>query len=132
MKKAFFLITISILMLVAGFWRLFRPDQITNWLMLVKTILMIIISAFGLFQGAAFYRTAKRGDPLKDELTQKINLKASSLSFFISMWGWILLMFVQQASRESAAEILSTGMLMMAGIYIIAIMAIRIKGLGNE
>jgi hypothetical protein len=101
----------------------------TDWL---QGILLIIISAFGLYQGAANLWSSFKGDPIKDELIKKIYRKASSQAFHISVWCWFGLMIANRHLSKPPADILQTGILIMGGVYIISIVVIKIRGLGDE
>ena len=132
MKRYIILPWISLFVLADGLYMLLSPTVKNTWIDLVQGILMIIIGLFGLYQGVSAAWSAWRGDPLKDELTRKIRIKASSISFYISIWCWIGLMFAENNQVRFHSGILGTGVLIMVSVYIISSVVIRIRGLGDE
>ncbi len=133
MKRSFFLVLFGILLLCDGIHMVFSPLVIrSSWTDWAQGILLIIISGFGLYQGASNLWSAFKGDPIKDELLKKIYRKASSLAFHISVWCWIGLMIANRRLSKPPAEIMETGILIMIGVYIISIVVIRIRGLRDE
>jgi len=132
MKRYIILPWLALFILADGLYMLFSPTVKNSWVDLVQAILMIIIGFFGLYQGVSAAWSAWRGDPLKDELTRKIRIKASSVSFYISIWVWIGLMFAENNQVRFHSGILGTGVLIMVSVYIISSVVIRIRGLRDE
>jgi len=111
---------------------LLSPTEIISRVETFQAILMVIISLFGLYQSWLDFVSALRGDPMKDELTRKIRTKAASISFSISIWCWIFLMIAGRRMTVSASDIIISGVLVMGGVNIIAVMVLRIRGLRDE
>jgi len=132
MKRYIVLPWISAFLLFIGFSMVNIHFSAKTWLNNVEGILMIIIGIFGVYQSITAALAAWRGDPMKDELTRKVRLKASSQAFYISIWCWIGLMFADKYELKPHSEILGTGVLFMAGAYIISSIVIRIRGLRDE
>ncbi len=132
MKRYIILPWLSLFILADGLYMLLSPMVKNTWTDLVQGILMSIIGLFGLYQGVSAGWSAWKGDPLKDELTRKIRIKASSISFYISIWVWIGLMFAENNQVRFHSGILGTGLLIMICVYIISSVVIRIRGLRDE
>ena len=133
MKRSFFLVLFGVLLLANGIHMVFSPLVIrSSWTDWVQGILLIIISAFGLYQGASNLWSSFKGDPIRDERIEKIYRKASSLAFRISVWCWIGLMIAERRLSKPPTDILQTGILIMLGGYIISIVVIKIWGLKDE
>jgi len=133
MKRSFFLVLFGILLLCDGIYMVFSPLVIrSSWTDWLQGILLILVSGFALYQGASNLWSSLKGDPIKDELLKKIYRKASSQAFHISIWCWIVLMLANRHLSKPPADILQTGILIMGGVYIISIVVIKIRGLGDE
>jgi hypothetical protein len=132
MKNPFFLVLISLLLLANGLYMLFSATVVHTASDTVQAVLLIFISGFALFRGLADTYSIWKGDPVKDEFTQKIRIKAASTAYRISIWTWLGLMIVSRSIHWLASEIVMTGVLIMGGIYIIAFTVMKIRGLGNE
>ncbi|MCX6280863.1 MAG: hypothetical protein NTU51_02790 [Bacteroidetes bacterium] len=108
MKRYIILPWLSLFILADGLYMLLSPMVKNTWIDLVQAILMSIVGLFGLYQGFSAAWSAWKGDPLKDELTRKIRVKASSISFYISIWCWIGLMFAEKNQVRFHSGILGT------------------------
>jgi uncharacterized membrane protein len=109
---------------------MFNP--LNTWVDLLESILMIVIGLFGLYQGLSAAWSVLKGDPLKDERIRKIHIKASSIAFRISIWGWIGLTIANRHMIKLQTDIMEAGILMMGGAYVISVAVINIRGLGDE
>lgn len=62
-----------------------------------SSILMFIVSGllivFAIYALRKVRTSLKRGDPLKDERTRKIEMKAAALSFYVSIYWLLMLSF---------------------------------------
>ena len=133
MKKSFFLVLFGFLLLCYGIHMVFSPLVIrSSWTDWVQGILLIIISAFGLYQGASNLWSSFKGDPIKDELIKRMYRKASSLAYHFSIWCWIGLMIANRHFDKPPVDIIQTGILIMIAAYIISIVVIKIRGLRDE
>lgn len=65
--------------------------DLSSIVMMIASILFIIFAVYVLRK---VYTSLRRGDPLKDERTRKIEKKAAALSFYVGIYWLLVLSFV--------------------------------------
>jgi hypothetical protein len=99
-------------------------------------IVMIAISAilvgFAIFVGVRRAKSSLRKEPIEDELSKMVMLKTSSLSYYISIYLWLFVMYFSDRTKMETHTLIGAGILGMAIIFILCWIGIRIKGIKNE
>lgn len=132
MKRAVIIFIVAALVLVSlGLWIFLstgtlKPADIAE----VGVILLLI--AFALFFGYKRFISAKRGEPAEDELSRKVMRKTSSLSYFISLYLWLIVMYLSDKVKMETHTLIGTGILGMAIIFAVCWLVINFTGLKNE
>ncbi len=131
MKKSLIIILLSIMVLATSLlWVINSPDLIQFPVVFFPLILLIVI-AFGIFIGIRRIRSIRSGQPAEDELSLKIMLKASSVSYFISIYLWLLIMYFSDKTEWETHTLIGAGILGMAVILVLSWIFFRIIGLKN-
>jgi len=132
MKRTVLIFVIAALVLAAAaLWFVtssteFKPVDILQF----GVILVLVV--FGLFFGYKRLTSAKRGEPAEDELSKKVMQKAASLSYFISLYFWVFLIWLKDRVSMDTEEVLGTGILAMAVILGISWVIINFRGVKND
>lgn len=95
-KIRFFLLIILMSLITSTFLLWALMDVLKNGLNLSSIIMFIaaaILIVFAVYTLRKIRNSLKRGDPLKDERTRKIEMKAAALSFYISIYWLLMLSF---------------------------------------
>jgi len=71
----------------------------------------------------------KRGEPAEDELSKKILQKASSMSFYISLYIWMGVMYYSDETKLETHSLIGTGILGMAIVFCACWVIFKIRGL---
>jgi peptidoglycan/LPS O-acetylase OafA/YrhL len=129
MKKSYLAIIISTLVLA--------PTII--WLISTKTSLafpgitqfgiILVLIGFGVFVGLTRLKSDKRGEPAEDELSKKILQKASSVSYYISLYLWLGIMYYSDKTTIETHTLIGAGILGMAVIFFISWLFYKIRGM---
>jgi peptidoglycan/LPS O-acetylase OafA/YrhL len=102
----------------------------------IQEILMIsgvlILVGFALYLGFVRISSSMRNEPTEDELSKKVMLKASSLSYYISIYLWLFLMYISDKTKMETHTLIGAGILGMALIFFMSWIAIKLYGLKNE
>jgi len=96
-KIRFFLLIILMFSIISLFLLWTSMDILKNGLSLssiVMIIVTVLLAVFAVYALKRVYASLKRGDPLKDERTRKIEKKAAALSFYIGIYWLLVLSFV--------------------------------------
>lgn len=91
-----------------------------------------LIVGFAVFVGLKRLRSEKRGEPVEDELSKKILQKTAAISYYISLYIWVFLIFLKGRVKFETEELLGTGILAMAVTFGITWLIFNFKGIKND
>jgi peptidoglycan/LPS O-acetylase OafA/YrhL len=131
MKNAILVFIIASLVLITtGLWIYSSEANIkVSDLLQFGVILLIVI--FALFIGIKRLASAKRGEPVEDEMSKKVLQKTASLSYYISLYLWVGLIFVNDRVNIDAEELIGAGILGMALTFAICWLIFNFRGVKN-
>ena len=132
MKRAIILFIIAGLVIVSVIiWQINGSSEF-NSADILHTGIIFIVVAFALFVGYKRLTSAKRGEPTEDEMSKLILQKTASLSYYISLYLWVFLLFVKDRISFDTEELIGTGILGMAITFAVVWMFLYFRGLRNE
>ena len=99
---------------------------------ILQFIVIILIVGFAIYIAMNRLRSVRRGEPAEDELSKKILLKASSFSYYASLYLWVAMIFVNDRTKLDTEILLGIGILGMAVIWVAFVIFFKIKGLKYE
>ena len=76
--------------------------------------------------------SAKKGEPAEDELSKQILQKAASLSFYVSLYLWLLISYFSHKLEFETEQLIGYGIIGMAIIFVGSWYFFRIKGLNDD
>ena len=132
MKKAVIVFIVAALVLATvGLWIFslsgnFKSIDIANF------AVIFLVVAFAVLIGYKRLSSAKRGEPAEDELSKKVMRKTSSLSFYISLYLWLAIMFFSDKLNYETHTIIGIGILGMAVVFAVCWLVINFTGIKNE
>ena len=128
MKKAI-LIIITALMVIAGVVTYGIYGEFT---LNLQEIIMFggvaIVVGFAVVLAIQRLRSAGRKEAAEDELSKRIMVKASSLSYYISIYWWLALSFLSEESSWESHTIIGSGILGMAIIFLLSWVYVKFVG----
>jgi peptidoglycan/LPS O-acetylase OafA/YrhL len=132
MKKAVILFIVAALVLITvGIW--IFTSKINLTLMDITSFgVIILLVTFAIILGFKRLGSARRGEPAEDELSKRIMQKASSLSFYISIYLWLVIMYLSDKVKMATHTLIGTGILGMAVTFAVCWLVIKITGIKNE
>ena len=132
MKKSLFIFIIAGLVLIStGLW-FFTSFKEFNVMDVLHFGIILLIIVFALFVGYKRLSNAKRGEPSEDELSKKILQKTAAISYYISLYIWVLLLFLKDRVKFDTEQLLGTGILAMAVTFGISWLIINFRGIKND
>ena len=132
MKKLIIVLIVVVLVLIStGLWFFtsiieFKPMDLLHF------GIIILIVSFTLFVGIKRLRNVKRGEPFGDELSKKVLQKAAAVSYYVSLYIWVFLIYLKDRITFDTEELLGTGILAMALTFGISWVIIHFKGIKND
>ncbi len=127
-KLSLILIVVGVLVITTGLWffssvREFKTADVLH----VGVIFLIVI--FAVFIGLKRLAGGKRGEPSEDELSKRIVQKTAAISYYISLYIWLFMLFLKDKARLDTEEIIVTGILGMALSFGIIWIITYLKGI---
>ena len=132
MKKAVIVFIVAVLVLATvGVWIFsssgnFKPTDILGF------GVIILVVAFAVFIGIRRLTSAKRGEPPEDELSKKVMRKTSSLSYYISLYLWLVIMYFSDRLDYETHAIIGAGILGMAVVFAVCWLVFNFTGIRHE
>jgi len=96
--------------------------NIQEALMVAGVVLMV---GFGLFIGIGRARSLRRKEPPEDELSKNVLNRAASLSYYISIYMWLLVLLLSDRISMSVNSLIGAGILGMAVIFLFCWIGVR-------
>jgi peptidoglycan/LPS O-acetylase OafA/YrhL len=132
MKRGIIVFIVSALVLItAGIW-FFSATERFKPFELVSFGIIILVVAFAAFIGFKRLSSAKRGEPPEDELSKKVMQKTSSLSYYISLYLWLAIMYFSDKIKYETHTVIGAGILGMAVVFAICWLVFNFRGIRNE
>ena len=132
MKKSLIVFIVAgLVLMTTGLW-FFTSFENINKMDLLHFGVITLIVGFAVFVGLKRLRSEKRGEPIEDELSKKILQKTAAISYYISLYIWVFLIFLKDRVKFETEELLGTGILAMAVTFGIAWLILNFKGIKND
>lgn len=132
MKKSVIIFIISILVLVTAIVWLLNTKSPFSLEGIILTAGIVIIVGFSIFRGVIAAKAAINQEPAEDELSKNVMTKASSLSFYISIYSWLLIMYLSDKLSWESHTLIGAGIMVMALIFLCCWLFVKSKGFKNE
>ena len=112
------------------------------WISTLSTILKEIdflhlgiitaLVAFAIFFGIKRIKSERRKEPVEDEMSKKILQKTAALSYYISLYIWVFIIFIKDRIEMDTEEWIGTGVLGMAITFALTWIFFYFKGIKND
>jgi hypothetical protein len=125
MKKTILIFVIAALVLVSLIvWAVKSDFSGGNPDILMMTGALIVVG-FAVYLGALRIRSKLRKEPFEDELSKREKTKASSLSFYISIYMWLLIMYVSDKTELETHSLIGAGIMGMALVFFLCWIGVK-------
>jgi peptidoglycan/LPS O-acetylase OafA/YrhL len=132
MKKSLIVFFVAGLVLVTtGIWY-FSLDNGFRPMDLLHFGIILLIVGFALFVGYKRLKNVRRGEPAEDELSKKVLQKSAAISYFISLYIWVFLIYLKDRVSMDTEELLGTGVLAMAVTFGVVWVLLNFRGIRND
>ena len=131
MKKVFLLLAIILMVIISiALWfykqsSLEAPEKIEYF----HFGIIIIVIAFAVFIGIKRYLSLRRGEPAEDEMSKNILQKTAAISYYVSLYLWVFILFIKDRVSIDAEQLIGSGILGMAIIYASVAVFLNFKGM---
>jgi hypothetical protein len=128
MKKSILVIIVSVLVLVATIMWLLNANTPLSFSANAPILVVLVIVVFGLYVGYSRLKSEKRGEPAEDEMSKRIMLKTSSMSFYISLYWWLAVSYFSDRLELETHSLINGGILGMAVIFCLCWIVFKLMG----
>jgi hypothetical protein len=128
MKKSYLALIISAIVLATTILWVISSRTTLTMGGIAQFSIIIVLVGFGVYVGLSRLKSERRGEPADDEMSKKIMLKTSSTSFYISLYGWLAVMYFSDKTKLETHSLIGAGILGMAIIFCICWVFYKIRG----
>jgi len=97
-----------------------------------QILIIGILVCFGLYIAYRRLKSEKRGLPAEDEFSKKVLQKSAAMSYYISLYLWLVIMYFTDKLKIETDVMFGWGILGMAIIFAVSWLFFNFRGLKNE
>ena len=132
MKRVIFIFVVAALLIVSStIWFAYAASNF-NLIEFFPRIILFLVGGLAVFIGIRRISGIKRGEPAEDELSKKIQVKTASISYYISIYLWLFIMFFCDRLNIENHTLIGVGIAGMALIYLFSWIVLSMRGLRDE
>jgi len=132
MKRTILMFVISALVVASlALWAL-RGHIAGNAGEMVMVGAALVIVGFAVYLAVSRLRSQRRHEPVEDELSKKVMLRASSLAFYVSLYLWLFVMYISDKTSLEAHSLVGAGILGMAVVFLLCWLGVKALGLKHD
>lgn len=128
MKKLLLPFTISILTLISLFIWINSSKQELLLIEKIQYLVILLLVVFGISIGIGRIKSHSRNEPIDDEMTKLVLMKSSSVSFFLSLFIWIIILILKDRYVYDTEIWIGTGILTMSCVFVFSFFIIKLRG----
>jgi peptidoglycan/LPS O-acetylase OafA/YrhL len=118
-------------LITTGLW-FFSSSASVKLIDLLPFGIIILVVVFAVFIGFKRLSSVRRKEPIEDELSKKVLRKTAAMSYYISLYLWLFIMYIQDKVNLETHSILAMGMLGMAVCFAVCWLVFNFIGIKNE
>ncbi len=127
MKKSLLVVIVSVLVLATTLLWQVNPMVHTIWENIQFFIIGVLV-CFGLYVGYRRFTSEMRGQPAEDEFSKKVLQKTAALSYYVSLYLWLVVMYLSGRYKLETEVLIGGGILGMAVVFAAAWIFFNFRG----
>jgi hypothetical protein len=131
MKKTIVTFVLSALILASLALWVLKGHVSGNIQEIVMAGIVLVLVGFAVFLGVSRLRSHRHGEPAEDELSKTVMTRASSLSYYVSIYLWLFIMYISDKTTLAAHTLVGAGILGMAVIFLLCWLGVKAFGMKN-
>ena len=133
MKKVFLpIFVLTWIIVLTGLWLVQPANSSSSVLEYVFIGVLLVFFIMGIYLAYGRIKRKKQGLHEEDELSRKVAQKAAAISYYLSLFLWLVLIYMQSHVIINIKWLFSTGMIGMAIIFVISWVIINNRGINDE
>ena len=134
MKKVFLPIFIlTYVLILSGIW-ITKPENNStpSFLEYVFIGILLVFFTISIYLWYGRIKRKKQGFPEDDEMSKKIAQKAAAISYYISLFLWLVLIYLHNKIIIDIQYLFTIGIIGMAVIFVLCWVIFNFKGIKDE
>jgi|WetSurSiteA1Bulk_404760.scaffolds.fasta_scaffold00151_5 peptidoglycan/LPS O-acetylase OafA/YrhL len=132
MKRSIVLFIVAAITLATTAWWFFSASTRFQLYDLLQFGIIVMVVGLAIFVGYKRLVSAKRGEPAEDELSKHIMRRTAAWSYYISLYLWLVIMYVSDKVKLEIHSLIGAGILGMAVVFTICWLVFNFTGIKNE
>ena len=131
MKKSI-IAFILILVIIAGLWIFIQSEIIEKNDLLQSSFVLILIVVLGFWVIYKRFISHKNEEPAEDELSKLVLQKSASLSYYVSLYLWLIISYFSNKVDLETEQLIGYGIIGMAFIFVGSWVFFMLKGIDSN
>jgi hypothetical protein len=131
MKRTIIIFVVALLVVFTFILWIMNSGMEWNSPEMLMIAVSLVVMGFAVYIGIARLKSTLRKEPAEDELSKSIMTKASSLSYYISIYLWLFIMYISDKVKWETHTMVGAGILGMAVIFFLSWLGVKLFGLRN-
>ena len=129
MKRSILMATVSIIVLISVVLWYYKSGGNLNMVEMLQFVIVILIVGFGFYFAWKRLKSARKGEPGEDELSRKVLQKTAATSYYISLYIWVVMIYVKDRITTDVEVLMGTGIILMSLVFVIGWIFYHFKGI---
>ncbi len=131
MKKSI-IAFIIVLLIIAGLWVFIPTETFDKNEILQSSFVLILIIVLGLWVIYKRFISHKNDEPAEDELSKLVLQKSASLSYYLSLYLWLIVSYFSNRLNLETEQLIGYGIIGMAFIFVGTWAYFSLKGIDSN
>jgi len=132
MKKSILIFVVSAMVLATTALWIFSTGLNLSKAEIMQFVVILVVVVFALYLGIMRFKSAKRGEPADDEMTKKVLKSSAAASYYISLYLWLIILYLKDRIILDMEVWLGMGILGMAVIWALTWVFYHFRGVKGE
>lgn len=116
--KKFIIFFIIVIIILVGLWNILPHETKANFDFLESAFVLLLILGIGSWVLFNRIKSKRNRELAEDELSKLILQKSSSISYYISLYLWLLLSYFSDSLKLDTEQLIGYGIIGMAFIFV--------------
>lgn len=132
MKKTSLVFVVAGLVMLTTLLWMFKINGLPDTTDAIQFGVIGLLIAFAVFVGFKRLKSERRGEPVEDELSRRILQKTAAISYYISLYLWVAMIYIKDRVEMDTEQLLGTGILGMAVVFALSWLVFNFRGIRHE
>lgn len=98
----------------------------------MQSVVVLVLAGIGMYVGVRRLNSARKGEPAEDELSRSMLQQSAALSFYISLYLWLVIIYLDGKLSLDSEQLMGMGVVGMAVVFVLCWVVLKVRGLKND